>query len=161
MVKKKIKKDEDITEEQIQIKPAFKQKIEKKLTSKSKPKNKNKNILNQKPSLRFNDDSEESVYDSDNSSDEEEEEDKDILKYEGTLYKLVGGKKQNLYFKLIHKDLFFYKNKGYAEHKGMHNLNGLFFQKEQISNMKGQNIFHLVRFILAKKESIIANQKRI
>ena len=61
LVKKKIKKDE-ITDEQIQIKPAFKQKIKKKSTSKSKPKNKNnnKNILNEKPSLRFNDDSEES-----------------------------------------------------------------------------------------------------
>ena len=142
LVKKKIKKDE-ITDEQIQIKPAFKQKIKKKSTSKSKPKNKNnnKNILNEKPSLRFNDDSEESDDESDSSSEEEEEEDEDILKYEGTLYKLVDGKMRDLYFKLIHKDLYFYKNKGDAEHKGMHNLNGLFLQKEQSVEYEGSTYY--------------------
>ena len=142
LVKKKIKKD-DITDEQIQIKPAFKQKIKKKSTSKSKPKNKNnnKNILNEKPSLRFNDDSEESDDESDSSSEEEEEEDEDILKYEGTLYKLVDGKMRDLYFKLIHKDLYFYKNKGDAEHKGMHNLNGLFLQKEQSVEYEGATYY--------------------
>ena len=142
LVKKKIKKDE-ITDEQIQIKPAFKQKIKKKSTSKSKPKNKNnnKNILNEKPSLRFNDDSEESDDESDSSSEEEEEEDEDILKYEGTLYKLVDGKMRDLYFKLIHKDLYFYKNKGDAEHKGMHNLNGLFLQKEQSVEYEGATYY--------------------
>ena len=142
LVKKKKKKDEkdDITDEQMQIKPAFKQKIKKKSTSKSKPKK--NNLLNEKPSLHFNDDSEESDDDdSDSADEEEEEEDEDILKYEGTLYKLVDGKMRDLYFKLIHKDLYFYKNKGDAEHKGMHNLNGLFLQKEESVEYEGETYY--------------------
>ena len=31
-----------------------------------------------------------------------------ILKYEGELYKLVDGKMRELYFKLVHKDLYFF-----------------------------------------------------
>ena len=141
LVKKKKKKDEkdDITDEQMQIKPAFKQKIKKKSTSKSKPKK--SNLLNEKPSLHFGDDSEESDDDSDSADEEEEEEDEDILKYEGTLYKLVDGKMRDLYFKLIHKDLYFYKNKGDAEHKGMHNLNGLFLQKEESVEYEGETYY--------------------
>ena len=141
LVKKKKKKDEkdDITDEQMQIKPAFKQKIKKKSTSKSKPKK--NNLLNEKPSLHFGDDSEESDDDSDSADEEEEEEDEDILKYEGTLYKLVDGKMRDLYFKLIHKDLYFYKNKGDAEHKGMHNLNGLFLQKEESVEYEGETYY--------------------
>ena len=36
---------------------------------------------------------------------------------------------RELYFKLIHKDLYFFKNKEDIKHKGMHNLSGLFLQK--------------------------------
>ena len=145
---KKKKKNKELTEEQIQIKPAFKQKIKKNSNSKSKSKSKNKNIdinkIEEKPSLNFNDDSEES--DDDNrsyssSSEEEEEEDEEILKCEGTLYKLVDGKMRDLYFKLIHKDLYFYKNKGDTEHKGMHNLNGLFLQKEKSVEYEGATYY--------------------
>ena len=146
---KKKKKNKELTEEQIQIKPAFKQKIKKNSNSKSKSKSKKKDLyLNkieeEKPSLNFNDDSEES--DNDNrsessSSEEEEEEDEEILKCEGTLYKLVDGKMRDLYFKLIHKDLYFYKNKGDTEHKGMHNLNGLFLQKEKSVEYEGATYY--------------------
>ena len=48
---------------------------------------------------------------------------------------------RDLYFKLIHKDLYFYKNKGDAEHKGMHNLNGLFLQKEQSVEYEGATYY--------------------
>ena len=144
---KKKKKNKELTEEQIQIKPAFKQKIKKNSNSKSKSKKKNlylNKIEEEKPSLNFNDDSEES--DNDNrsessSSEEEEEEDEEILKCEGTLYKLVDGKMRDLYFKLIHKDLYFYKNKGDTEHKGMHNLNGLFLQKEKSVEYEGATYY--------------------
>ena len=144
---KKKKKNKELTEEQIQIKPAFKQKIKKNSNSKSKSKKKDlylNKIEEEKPSLNFNDDSEES--DNDNrsessSSEEEEEEDEEILKCEGTLYKLVDGKMRDLYFKLIHKDLYFYKNKGDTEHKGMHNLNGLFLQKEKSVEYEGATYY--------------------
>ena len=139
---KKKKKNEDLPDEQIQIKPAFKQKLKKKSHSKSK--NKNKNITEGKPSLLFNEDSDESDDDDnsdDSSNEEEEEEAEDILKYEGYLYKLVDGKMRDLYFKLIHKDLYFYKNKGDTEHKGMHNLNGLFLQKEKSVEYEGTTYY--------------------
>ena len=145
---KKKKKNKELTEEQVQIKPAFKQKIKKNSRSKSKSKTKkvNLNTIEEKPSLNFNDDSEDSENDDksksySSSSEEEEEEDEEILKCEGTLYKLVDGKMRDLYFKLIHKDLYFYKNKGDTEHKGMHNLNGLFLQKEKSVEYEGATYY--------------------
>ena len=139
---KKKKKNQDLTDEQIQIKPAFKQKIKRNTTSRSKSKNKIKNKIEEKPGLHFNEDSEDSDNDdSDSSNEEEEEEQEDILKYEGVLYKLVDGKMRDLYFKLIHKDLYFYKNKGDTEHKGMHNLNGLFLQKEKSVEYEGDTYY--------------------
>ena len=145
---KKKKKNKELTEEQVQIKPAFKQKIKKNSRSKSKTKTKNVNLntIEEKPSLNFNDDSEDSENDDksksySSSSEEEEEEDEEILKCEGTLYKLVDGKMRDLYFKLIHKDLYFYKNKGDKEHKGMHNLNGLFLQKEKSVEYEGSTYY--------------------
>ena len=145
---KKKKKNKELTEEQVQIKPAFKQKIKKNSRSKSKTKTKNVNLntIEEKPSLNFNDDSEDSENDDksksySSSSEEEEEEDEEILKCEGTLYKLVDGKMRDLYFKLIHKDLYFYKNKGDKEHKGMHNLNGLFLQKEKSVEYEGATYY--------------------
>ena len=145
---KKKKKNKELTEEQVQIKPAFKQKIKKNSRSKSKSKTKNVNLntIEEKPSLNFNDDSEDSENDDksksySSSSEEEEEEDEEILKCEGTLYKLVDGKMRDLYFKLIHKDLYFYKNKGDTEHKGMHNLNGLFLQKEKSVEYEGATYY--------------------
>ena len=61
-------------------------------------------------SLSF--DGESSSDDSENDDDEGgEEEEEEILKNEGFLYKLVDGKMRELYFKLVHKDLYFYKKK--------------------------------------------------
>ena len=141
LLKKNTKNYKDYTDDQAQIKPAFKQKL-----------NKIKNKLEKEGNLKlhFKDDSEsdsESESNNEKESDtdkedkdedkddkddeEEEEEEKDILKYEGELYKLVDGKMRELYFKLVHKDLYFFKNKGDTIHKGMHNLNGLFLQKEK------------------------------
>ena len=134
LVKKNTKNYKNISEEQVQIKPAFKQKIKKNNTTNSK---KGKDEDNFK--LHFKDDSE-SDSDSNNADsdkenksneEEEEEEEENILKCEGELFKLIDGKMRELYFKLVHKDLYFYKNKGDVQHKGMHNLNGLFLQKEQ------------------------------
>ena len=142
LAKKKVK-NQDLSEEYIQIKPAFKQKIKRNSRSKSKAKKVDVNKIQEKPKLSFEDDSEESDNDGNSSSgsEQEEEEVEDILKCEGTLYKLVDGKMRDLYFKLIHKDLYFYKNKGDTEHKGMHNLNGLFLQKEKSVEYEGETYY--------------------
>ena len=104
--------------------------------NKFKPKNKAKND---------DDDSsfemESSSSDDSENDEEEEEEDEDILKNEGYLYKLVDGKMRELYFKLVHKDLYFYKNEGDEHHKGMHNLSGLFLQKEKPVIYEGENYY--------------------
>ena len=89
-------------------------------------------------SLSFEDESEDIE---DSEEEEEEDDDNEILKYEGKLYKLVDGKMRELYFKLVHRDLYFFKNKEDAHHKGMHNLSGLFLQKEKNLNYDGTNYF--------------------
>ena len=141
---KKKKKKEELSDDQVQIKPAFKQNMKKKDSrSKSKSKKIEVNKIEDKPKLSFDDDSEYSDSDSGDIDDneEEEEEEEKILKYEGYLYKLVDGKMRDLYFKLIHKDLYFYKNKGDTGHKGMHNLNGLFLQKEKSVEYEGSTYY--------------------
>ena len=138
---RKRKKNQNVPEEQMQIKPAFKQRIKKSgEKSNSKSKNKKKNEEEDKEtSLSFEKESDESSNHSDD--EEEEEEEDDILKYEGILYKLVDGKMRELYFKLVHRDLYFFKNKNDLQHKGMHNLSGLFLQREQSVKYDGVNYY--------------------
>jgi Ca2+-binding EF-hand superfamily protein len=64
--------------------------------------------------------------------DESDEEQEDEVNHEGYLYKISRGKKlKKRYFKLIHKDLYNYRNKGDATHKGLHNLAGVFIHEGQ------------------------------
>jgi serine/threonine protein kinase len=151
---RKRKQNQDLSEEQMQIKPAFKQRI-KKNGEKSNSKNKKKNEEEDKDtSLSFDKESDESDDNSDDDDEEEEEEDEDeILKYEGILYKLVDGKMRELYFKLVHKDLYFFKNKNDSQHKGMHNLSGLFLQKEKSVNYDGVN-YHSFSVVYPTKTRI-------
>ena len=62
---------------------------------------------------------------------EEDEEDSDDEKssIEGYLYKFLNNKMKPIWFKLIHKDLYYFKDKN-DKHKGMHNLSGLFLNEE-------------------------------
>ena len=137
---RKREQKKDLPDEQLELKPAFLQKIKKKdEKSNSKSKNKKKKKKGGKDDLSFENESD----DSENSDDEEEEEEDedDVLRYEGILYKLVDGKMRELYFKLVHKDLYFFKSKGDNHHKGMHNLNGLFLQKEKTVKYEGTNFY--------------------
>ena len=148
---RKRKQNNDLSEEQIQIKPAFKQRIKKKdEKSYSKPKNKKKKEEEEKDiSLSFDMESE----DSEDDEEEEEDDEDEILKNEGSLYKLVDGKMRELYFKLVHKDLYFFKNKNDSQHKGMHNLSGLFLQKEKSVNYDGVN-YHSFSVVYPTKTRI-------
>ena len=49
---------------------------------------------------------------------------------EGYLYKIQGNKMKKIYFKLICKDLYYYKSKEHKKHKGMHNLSGVYIKDE-------------------------------
>ena len=112
----------------ISIEPAYKQSKKKKLLD-------NNPLSNNK----LMDDDEEKIidkeYDSDEDSGSEEnyeiDDDEEVLKYEGYLYKLIENRMRKLWFKLVHRDLYFYKDQKDLSHRGMHNLSGLFVQVEQ------------------------------
>ena len=128
LTKKRKNKNEN---EELEIKPAFKQKNDKKFKDNNKFHQPQKKEGDEELSLdEFNFD-----YDSEEES-ESDEEDKEI-NYEGVLYKLIDEKMRKLWFKLIHKDLYYYKNKNDKIHKGMHNLSGLFFQEEKSKILDG------------------------
>jgi len=65
------------------------------------------------------------------------------IRYEGHICKLTKTSKklQKIYFKLIHKDLFFYKYKDDPTHAGLHNLSGVFIREEPKAEIQGVNLF--------------------
>ena len=64
-----------------------------------------------------------------------------LLNYQGKLYKFVHEKFKELWFKLVYKDLFYYKNKTDKVHRGMHNLSGLFLQAQGLKEIKGRKMY--------------------
>ena len=60
-------------------------------------------------------------------SDNEEDETPPLVKHEGYMYKITHSKKlKKVYFKLIGRDFYYFKNKDDPVHKGMHNLSGIY-----------------------------------
>ncbi len=53
----------------------------------------------------------------------------EVIKYEGYLYKIINNQINKLWFKLVHNDLYFFKNQKDTQHKGLHNLNGIFLEE--------------------------------
>ena len=102
------------------------------------PKNKNNNDNKE---LKEND-SEDEIDEEDNNNEINEEENNEIEKEEiteGYLYKIQDNKMKKIYFRLICKDLYYYKSKDIKKHKGMHNLSGVYIKDEgavTISNRK-------------------------
>ena len=130
--KKKRYAEGDIT-----IEPAYKQSKKQKLDNNPLGNNK------------FMDEDEEKIIDkgssdSENSESEENyelDDDDEVLKYEGYLYKLVENKMRKLWFKLVHRDLYFYKDQKDQSHRGMHNLSGLFVQVEQSKTFEDKKYY--------------------
>ena len=124
-------KKKKYNEGDIELKPAYKQ-------SKKKKTNKNKEDQDEEVIVDRESDSGE---DSESEENYEFEDDEEIIKYEGYLYKLIDKKMRKLYFKLVHKDLFFYKDKNDVSHRGMHNLSGLFVKVEEAKNFDGKKFY--------------------
>ena len=101
---------------------------------------KNKNN-NDNKELKEND-SEDEIDEEDNNNEINEEENNEKEKEEiteGYLYKIQDNKMKKIYFRLICKDLYYYKSKDIKKHKGMHNLSGVYIKDEgavTISNRK-------------------------
>ena len=124
-------KKKKYNEGDIELKPAYKQ-------SKKKKSNKDKNDQDEEVMLDRSSDSGE---DSESEENYEFEDDEEIIKYEGYLYKLIDKKMRKLYFKLLYKDLFFYKDKNDVSHRGMHNLSGLFVKVEEAKIFDNKKYF--------------------
>ena len=143
-----IKKKKNIRDSDSPLKPAFKQ-------SKIFAAKKNNNEKKKDNNIQFVDDDEEKEKneddededdnkDSSNDSSFEEVEDfmgNDEISCQGKLYKFVNDKFKELWFKLVYKDLFYYKNKNEKVHRGMHNLSGLFLQAQGLQEIKGKKMY--------------------
>jgi len=71
-------------------------------------------------------------------NEEGSDDDNDVAKYEGYLYKLTETKKlKKLWFKLLHRDLYYFKNDSENVHKGMHNLSGVYVNEEKQQTIDG------------------------
>ena len=135
------------------LKPAFKQS---KKVGKNIKKEKRKNDNN----IEFVDNEEEKEKNDDDDDDEDDdnneekdsssdssfegvdiERDNEGLNYQGKLYKHIKDKFKELWFKLIYKDLYYYKNKNEKVHRGMHNLSGLFFKGEGLQEIGGKKMY--------------------
>ena len=78
-------------------------------------------------------------FDEENSDEEEEQE--DVLSNEGYLIKYVDGKVKKVWFKLLGKDLFYFKSEKDEIHKGMHNLSGVFVSEEEPKEINGKKFY--------------------
>ena len=82
---------------------------------------------------------------------EEKEEKEEEGITEGYLYKIQGNKLKKIYFRLICKDLYYYKSKDTKKHKGMHNLSGVYINDEGIVTIKDKK-FYCFNIIFPSKE---------
>ncbi len=85
------------------------------------------------------------------SDSDDDSDDNTNLKYQGYLYKITQTKKlKKLWFKLIFKDLYYYKSQEETVHKGMHNLSGVFVKEEQSITYENKKL-HCFSVIYPKK----------
>ena len=60
---------------------------------------------------------------------------------EGYLFKIQENKVKKIYFKLICKDLYYYKSKTNKRHKGIHNLSGVFIQSNGLVKLGDKKFY--------------------
>ena len=99
-----------------------------------------------------NEQSEESKTTKDDDDDLLDIQEDQCVQYEGYVYKYSQSQKKmkKTYFKLIGKDLYYYKQKEEKNHRGMHNLSGVFIKKGEDLEFEGKKYLSIV--ILYKNE---------
>ena len=66
-----------------------------------------------------------------------------LVQHEGYMYKITHSKKlKNVYFKLIGKDFYYFRNKEETVHKGMHNLSGIYINPGEPVTIDGKKYFN-------------------
>ena len=103
------------------------------------PKNSEKNNSNEKNNIDTDDENDEE--DSNKIIEEDQlNENKDDIT-EGYLYKIQANKMKKIYFRLICKDLYYYKSKDTKKHKGMHNLSGVYIKDLGIVTINEKKLY--------------------
>ena len=83
--------------------------------------------------------------------DENQHEKTNEISYSGYLYKIKSsGKLKKLFFKLIYKDIYYYKSESDAIHDGMHNLSNCFIKENEPFEYQEKKFFSFT-LILPKK----------
>ena len=104
------------------------------------PKNQTKD--NKDIKMKENDSEDENDEDDHNEIIEEENSEKEKEEItEGYLYKIQDNKMKKIYFRLIYKDLYYYKSKDIKKHKGMHNLSGVYIKDEGAVTINSKKLY--------------------
>jgi len=83
------------------------------------------------------------------------------VQYEGYVYKYSQSQKKikKTYFKLIGKDLYYYKKKEEKNHRGMHNLSGVFIKRGEDFEFEGKKYYSIVILYKNEKSYYFDNEK--
>ena len=76
------------------------------------------------------------------------------------MYKVThSNKMKKLWFKLVHKDLYYYKNKEDSSHRGMHNLSGTYINEEEKFIFENEEYFCLAVIYPKKTRKYYTKEK--
>ncbi len=83
------------------------------------------------------------------------------VQYEGYVYKYSQSQKKmkKTYFKLIGKDLYYYKKKEETNHRGMHNLSGVFIKRGDDFEFEGKKYLSIVILYKIEKSYYFDNEQ--
>ena len=83
------------------------------------------------------------------------------VRYEGYVYKYSQTQKKmkKTYFRLIGKDLYYYKKKEEKNHRGMHNLSGVFIKKGEDFEYDGKKYMSIVIVYKTEKSYYFDNEE--
>ena len=90
----------------------------------------------------------------------EDIEEENFVRYEGYVYKYSQTQKKmkRTYFRLIGKDLYYYKKKEEKNHRGMHNLSGVFIKKGEDLEYDGKKYLSIVIVYKSEKSYYFDNE---
>ena len=90
----------------------------------------------------------------------EDIEEENFVRYEGYVYKYSQTQKKmkRTYFRLIGKDLYYYKKKEEKNHRGMHNLSGVFIKKGEDFEYDGKKYLSIVIVYKSEKSYYFDNE---
>ena len=91
---------------------------------------------------------------------QEDIEEENFVRYEGYVYKYSQTQKKmkRTYFRLIGKDLYYYKKKEEKNHRGMHNLSGVFIKKGDDFKYDGKKYLSIVIVYKSEKSYYFDNE---